>query len=747
MRKKQLMLVVLAIVLFTSGSMLGPSSASAASTISVKLQNYIGNKQSIDIEAKGSYKFESDNIRYSGQNRFEVADNVAAAGWKSASTVVIVNSNAFADALSAGPLAYQKDAPILLTSTDSLPAVMENRIKTLRPSTIMIVGGTGSVSEAVESKLKTLASQVVRIDGKDRFEVSQQVASYFPSSQKAVVTNGLIFSDALAIAPYAAKNSLPILLTAPSYIPDAIKKALVGKTSTLIIGGAGSVSPAVEDQLVSPTRIGGKDRYEVSANIVSQLGMNADTAFISNGATFADALTGSVLAAKSDAPLLLTSRDKLPEKVAGIFNEKATSNFHILGGPQSVGETLVNTLPNEYTLAQGTPYSIKAESGQLVLYKGNSIVKSFASSFSLVPERYSLDNQILLNGKPYLGNMDFSIESGTNVRPVNRDIPFEDYLKGVVPREMPASWASEALKAQAVAARTYSVDDLGKTVVDTISYQVYGGYNWDERSTDAVDSTRAKVLKYIDSHGNIKLVSTWFSSSNGGMTATNQDEWGSAKLPFLANSVDPYDTTGQWSGMSWNLKVDKVQIDPQQIAESVNRDPAKALYNPGWWWSTAEKDTFLADSVKNWLSANGYSNKEIKLVAINDFVVGPERNAGGRVTNTTLTVDFYIKDKTTNKYSCENGDCDGTAPLKKYSADIKRTGVQARAMFGGTRFKSSLLTSVAKTADSFTINGKGYGHGIGMSQYGAHNRATAGQTYEQILQFYYPTSILSTEQY
>lgn len=745
MRKKLLFSTVLAIVLLTFGTLLAPVSASAASTISVKLQNYIGNKQSIDITTKGTYKFANDNTRSSGADRFEVADNVASAGWKSASTVVIVNSNAFADALSAAPLAYQKDAPILLTSTNSLPEVMENRIKSLRPSTIIIVGGTPSVSAAVESKLKTLASEVIRIGGKDRFEVSQGVASYFPSSEKAVVTNGLIFSDALAIAPYAAKNGIPILLTTPSYIPDSIQKALEGKTSTLIIGGESSVSKNVENRLVSPTRIGGKDRYEVSANIVSQLGMNADTAFISNGATFADALTGSVLAAKNDAPLLLTLRDKLPESVSNMFKEKVTSNFHILGGPPSVSEAVAKSLPNEYTLEESTPYSIKAEDGDLVLYKGSSIVKVFEDSFSLVPDRYSSDNQILLNDKPYLGNMDFSIEAGEYVRPVNKDIPFEDYLKGVVPREMPASWASEALKAQAVAARTYSIDDMGKIVVDTISYQVYGGYNWDERSTDAVNKTRGKVLKYLDREGTLKLVGTWFSASNGGNTATNQDEWGSAKLPFLANSVDSYDTTGKWGGVNWNLKVDKVQIDPQQISENINRDPAKALYNPGWWWGTAEKDTFLANSVKKWLSSNGYSDKEIKVTAINDFVVGPERNPGNRVTNTTLKVDFYLKDKTTNKFSCENGDCDGRAPLKKYSADIKRTGVQARSMFGGTRFKSSLLTTVAKTTDSFTIHGKGYGHGIGMSQYGAHNRAIDGQTYEQILQFYYPTSILSSE--
>ncbi len=70
--------------------------------------------------------------------------------------------------------------------------------------------------------------------------------------------------------------------------------------------------------------------------------------------------------------------------------------------------------------------------------------------------------------------MSFTAESGKYVRPVNENIPFEDYLKGVLPNEMPGSWPTEALKAQAVAARTYSIGKMGQTVADTTAFQVYG---------------------------------------------------------------------------------------------------------------------------------------------------------------------------------------------------------------------------------------------------------------------------------
>ncbi|WP_163099340.1 SpoIID/LytB domain-containing protein [Peribacillus alkalitolerans] len=751
MRKNFVLSVVLTLVFLVSGVLINPGTSLAASTISVKLQNYVGNTNSINVTTKGTYKFSNENKRYSGANRFEVADEIAKTGWPTADVVVVVNSSAFADALSAAPLAYQKGAPILLTSATSMPQVMEDRLKALQPRTVYIIGGTGSISEAVEGKLKTLASEVIRIGGKDRFEVAKLVASNFPTANKAIVTNGTAFADALSIAPYAARNGYPILLTQAKTLPESTKEALVGKSETLIVGGEGSVSKEIEAQLATPARIGGKDRFEVSANIVTTLNLNAESAFLSNGTSFADALTGSVLAAKLDAPLLLTGATKLPDSISSVISSKSISNFHILGGTASVSTSLENSLPNEYVLSPGTAYSVKVESnGSISFYEGSELVKNFSDGkFSVIPSSYSTSNQILLNNKPYLGVMDFTVEGGKYVRPFNMNIPFEDYLKGVVPREMPASWELEALKAQAVAARTYSVDDIGKTVVDTISYQVYGGYQWDERSTNAVNATKGKVLKYKDASGSLKLIGAFFSSSNGGYTSTNKEEWGSAKLPYFSYAADPFDASANLSDPSngWTIKVDKTQIDTNQLAVTMGKDPEKMLLNPGWWWTTAaEKDSVLANSVKNYLLANGYSNKEFKIIGINDFVVN-SLNDAKRVANATMTVDFYLKDKTTNQFSCENGDCDGTTPLKKYTVPFDRTGVQFRSMFQGTRFKSTLITDVLRDAETFTIKGKGYGHGIGMSQNGAHNRAKAGHTYNQILEFYYPTAILSTENY
>ncbi|MDI3410740.1 SpoIID/LytB domain-containing protein [Bacillus sonorensis] len=112
-----------------------------------------------------------------------------------------------------------------------------------------------------------------------------------------------------------------------------------------------------------------------------------------------------------------------------------------------------------------------------------------------------------------------------------------------------ASWPLEALKAQAVAARTYSVSKIGQTVADTTAFQVYGGYSWSANSSKAVDQTKGKVLKY-----NGSLITAVYSSSNGGYTEASNEVW-SSKVPYLIAKKDSMDPQN-----SWSLKLSKTQI-------------------------------------------------------------------------------------------------------------------------------------------------------------------------------------------
>ncbi|CAH0345166.1 cell wall-binding repeat-containing protein [Bacillus sp. CECT 9360] len=285
--------------------------------------------------------------RMDGADRFEVAVNISKEGWPNApiNTVVLANYNAYADALSAAPLAYSKNAPILLTQPSQLTVATKQEISRLSPKEVIIIGGEGSVSNNVAAELTSLGvSNVQRISGLNRFEVSAAIASQLPASAQVVIADGTNFPDALAIAPYAAKNGFPILLTRPSSLPAEIKTVLSARSpqKSIVVGGTASVSAQVASQLPDHSRIGGSNRYEVAANIVRTYHPNVSKAFLATGLSFADALTGSVLAAKQNAPLLLTHSSYLPEQTQEIIKEKAITDFIVLGGTASVSQKAVD---------------------------------------------------------------------------------------------------------------------------------------------------------------------------------------------------------------------------------------------------------------------------------------------------------------------------------------------------------------------------------------------------------------------
>ncbi len=184
--------------------------------------------------------------------------------------------------------AYYKNAPILLTRNDKLTDETIEELKRLNPREIIIVGGEGSINQKVVipnqgikiSKLQTFT----RIPGKDRFEVSKNIAKKLPNSSQAVIANGLVFADALSIAPYASINQSPILLTRSNSIPYSTLNVIKEKgiTSVTIVGGIASVNEKVEKLLPVSKRIGGKDRYEVSANIAKELFSDSTQFFFSN---------------------------------------------------------------------------------------------------------------------------------------------------------------------------------------------------------------------------------------------------------------------------------------------------------------------------------------------------------------------------------------------------------------------------------------------------------------------------------
>lgn len=373
----------------------------------------------------------------------------------------------------------------------------------------------------------------------------------------------------------------------------------------------------------------------------------------------------------------------------------------------------------EYQLDNGTTFiessddiQVKVESGELVVYKGLSKIGSY-DTFTISPKES--ESLLYINNRSYHGSFQFVVDSGKYVRPIN-SLYIEDYLRGVVPYEMPASWPIEALKAQTVAARNYALSNQGRIIDDTISYQVYGGAEGHINSDKAISETNGLVLKYNNS-----LVYAFFSSSNGGMTEINSNVWASSeKLPYFSIQEDTYDPKTVWS-----IKIDKQQIDLSD----------KDLANPeDWWTSVTEKDQTIVPEIKKWLKNNGYPNKEIKITKIPVLSLG-EKTSGGRVTKGSIQINFYVKDIV-------------NAQGKLIPQTLRFTNVAAskvRAIVGLNMIKSYLVDESSSTSNTINLKGRGYGHGVGLSQYGAKKRAEAGQTYEDILKFYYPGATLVKE--
>ena len=191
----------------------------------------------------------------------------------------------------------------------------------------------------------------------------------------------------------------------------------------------------------------------------------------------------------------------------------------------------------------------------LVPYKDNQIAVLANSGYyplgtDSVVLRPDSAGYVSTKGKWYRGKLMIKV-SGGKLTVIN-DVDLEDYIKGVVPSEMPPSWESEALKAQAIAARSYALANLGKQarygydLKDNTEDQAYGGASAETNKTNkAVEETKGLVLTY-----DMKIISAYYSASAGGYTNTNA--WG-ANLPYL-HSVFSFDDdikkNGHGVGMS-----------------------------------------------------------------------------------------------------------------------------------------------------------------------------------------------------
>ncbi|SDY39609.1 cell wall-binding repeat-containing protein [Herbiconiux ginsengi] len=273
-----------------------------------------------------------------------------------AKTVYLATGTGYADALSAGPAAVKDHAPLLLTTTDSLPASIAAEFTKLDPDDVVIVGGPNSVGPSVATQLAVLlpGATVTRISGADRFEVSRKVAqrAFGTGATGAYVATGLNFPDALSASGAGGHNGEPVILVnggAASVDPEtaALLTTLKVKNVT-IAGGPNSVSTGIQSSIaalpgIQTQRVAGADRFAASLAINKDAYDNtdgthpSDRVFLATGLNFPDALAGSALAGAQGSPLIVVPGTCVPQDVKLSFAFFDNTKVTLLGGPNSLG--------------------------------------------------------------------------------------------------------------------------------------------------------------------------------------------------------------------------------------------------------------------------------------------------------------------------------------------------------------------------------------------------------------------------
>ena len=284
--------------------------------------------------------------RLAGPDRYATAAAISKATFApSVPVVFIATASNFPDALATVPAAIVGEGPILLTAPTVLPAATRTELTRLQPDRIVVVGGTGAVSDSVRSLLGGYTSgSVVRVAGGDRFSTAAAVSQYAFSGGAATVyiATAFGFPDALAGGPYAGRTPGPVLLTSKDSLPATTVGEIqrLGATKAVLLGGTAVVGSGVASQLtalgLSVSRIAGADRYRTAAEVskASNPG-GASIVYIATAFSFPDALAGGVAAGLDGVPVLLVG-STVPGPTATELTRLGPAEIRILGGEGAV---------------------------------------------------------------------------------------------------------------------------------------------------------------------------------------------------------------------------------------------------------------------------------------------------------------------------------------------------------------------------------------------------------------------------
>lgn len=366
------------------------------------------------------------------------------------------------------------------------------------------------------------------------------------------------------------------------------------------------------------------------------------------------------------------------------------------------------------------------EEGLDILDSNNNILTTIPGDGSIIIGSGSFRDSIIQVGKKkYRDFLGFLVRND-GILLINH-IEVENYLYGVVPKEVGASFPIESIKAQAVAARTYALSNINKhknegfNLCDTTHCQVYGAMDAEHSSTNqAVNETRNMVVYYEG-----KLAETTFHSNNGGYTESNKDAWGGAALGYLIAKEDKFSLNSPNS--SWTVKLTLQEMNSKLISAGINVGELIDMEV----LEISEGKRVLKLKIKGSSKDEIISGSKLRTILGNNEIKSTFFNINKEGTSSSAKT--YIMDGNSIK-PIEVNLSNATIIDGRGVKTILKTGTTTAL---GENSAKSITNNYATSPTSFTFEGKGYGHGVGMSQYGAMEMAKQGYNFEEILKYYY----------
>lgn len=292
--------------------------------------------------------------RLAGSDRFATADAIADESHPDgAATVYVATGADFPDALASGPAAAAADAPVLLVRPDAVPAATAGALETLGPEEVVVLGGPAAVAQPVLDEIRELTgAEVRRVEGSTRFDTAAALAVTFEVGvDLAYVASGRAFPDALAGGAAGAALGAPLLLVEPDGLPASTRAALdhLDPARIVVLGGPQAVDDSVVDALREETegeveRIGGADRVETAIEVARDAFGEADAVWLARADAFPDALAGAPAAGLASAPVLLSDRACLPDRLVPELDRLDPTRVVVLGGEDALGTGVAHLL-------------------------------------------------------------------------------------------------------------------------------------------------------------------------------------------------------------------------------------------------------------------------------------------------------------------------------------------------------------------------------------------------------------------